>query len=219
MHRLSQPDQIDTLGITLYRSLMPADRRSLDDPYLGPTAGCCVLTRAALEHIKHVSGYVFDERFFCYCEDTDLVLRACLLNYRPAFVDHVVALHEGQASSGGGYNRFIAYHGIRNSIWMVVKSIPGHLLWKYGILFFLAHLMTIARHLVAGNPRLLIDTYRDACRAVPQMLNDRRHFQKQVCISPAELDIYIARRFYRRGYLGMVFRQIASLYRKKFFRA
>lgn len=213
MHRLVQPEEVDTLGITLYASLMPANRLSLDDPYLGPTGGCCLLTRDFLVDLKRTTGHWFDERFFCYCEDTDLVLRALLLGYRPAYVDELVALHEGQASTGGGYNKFIAYHGIRNSIWMQVKAIPSRLLIKYGILLLAAHAMTIMRHLVAGQPRLLFDVYRDARRGFSSMRKERRLLGACARISMGELDAYIARRFYRRGYLGVVFSQVAMYYR------
>ena len=102
MHKLADPAEVDTLGIAMYASLMPADRKSLDDTFIGPTGGCCMLTRALIERLKAVSGYCFDPRFFCYCEDTDMVLRAVLLGYRPIYLDQLVALHEGQASSGGG---------------------------------------------------------------------------------------------------------------------
>ena len=40
------------------------------------------------------------------------------------------ALHQGQASSGGAArDDFIAYHGVRNVIWMHVKLMPTALLW------------------------------------------------------------------------------------------
>lgn len=216
MHRLDFPDEVDTLGITLYASLMPANRLSTADPYLGPTGGCCLLTREVLEDLGRSSGYWFDERFFCYCEDTDLVLRANLLGYAPAYVDELLALHEGQASSGGGYNAFIAYHGIRNSIWMIGKAIPGRLLLKYGALLALAHAMSTARQLVSGQWRLVLRVYRDALRGLPEILRERRRWLARTRLSGAELNRVVAPRFYRQGYWRLVADQLASLYRKKY---
>lgn len=213
MHRLDAPHQVDTLGIALYASLMPADRHALSDHYLGPTGGCVLISRACLEDLRQSAGYWFDPRFFCYCEDTDLVLRARLLGYQPVFVDEILALHEGQASSTAvnGYNSFIAYHGIRNSLWLVVKSIPGRLLAKYGLLFVLAHLMTITRHLLSGHPRLLLRAYRDAFRRVPELLAERRRLRKHARIDARRLDAGITPRFYRRGYTVLVARQLLGL--------
>lgn len=213
MHRLDAPHRVDTLGIALYASLMPADRHALSDGYLGPTGGCALISRACLEDLRRSAGYWFDPRFFCYCEDTDLVLRARLLGYRPVFVDEVLALHEGQASSTAvkGYNPFIAYHGIRNSLWLIAKSIPGRLLAKYGLLFLLAHLMTIARHLLSGHPRLLFRAYRDAFRGLPELLAERRRLREHARIDARRLDAVITPRFYRRGYPALVVRQLLGV--------
>lgn len=204
MHKLADPTQVDTLGIALYASLMPADRKTLDDIYLGPTGGCCMLTRALVERLKAVSGYCFDPRFFCYCEDTDLVLRAVLLGYRPIYLDQLLALHEGQASSGGGYNPFIAYHGLRNTLWMHIKLIPTGLLWRYGLFLLLAHGLMIARHTLSGRFSLMLRVYRDALRCLPEFLAERRQFKSTAQANSHVFSVYVTKRFYRKGYVQLV---------------
>jgi len=208
MHKLHAPEQVDTLGISIYASLMPADRHSTDDPYLGPTGGCCMLARELVDSLLAASGYCFDARYFCYCEDTDLVLRANLLGYEPAYVDEVLALHEGQASSGGGFNRFIAYHGIRNSIWMQIKLMPRAALWRYGTLLLLAHLLSIARHALAGHGRLLLDVYRDAWRQRHPFLQERKHWAQGSVQQQRRLMERFAPRFYRAGYWRLAWTQL-----------
>ena len=208
MHKLAAPEKVDTLGISIYASLMPADRYDLTDPFLGPTGGCAILTRRLIESVRAPVGYVFDPRFFCYCEDTDLVLRANLLGFQPIFVDEVLAFHQGQASTGGGYNDFIAYHGLRNSIWMIAKSIPSRLLLKYGVLFVAAQMLTVFRYLFSGRFRVLHSIYRDAFIGMPGVLEDRRKVMRSVRATAAELDRRISRRFYRRGYIAMVLGQL-----------
>jgi GT2 family glycosyltransferase len=207
MHRLDAPEQVDTLGISLYASLMPADRYDIGDAYLGPTGGCAMISRECAQALEESVGYVFDGRFFCYCEDTDVALRANLLGFRPLFVDDVVALHEGQASSGGPDNLFIVYHGLRNSCWMVMKSIPARLLWKYGALFLLAHLMSVARHVVSGRPGLVFRVYRDALRGLPGVREDRRRLSGKVRLPAEVLEERICQRFYRRGYFRAALRK------------
>jgi len=204
MHKLDKPDEVDTLGISLYASLMPADRKSTQDPYLGPTGGCCLMTRAFLHEIKATTGYYFDERFFCYCEDTDLALRANLLGYRPAYVDELVALHEGQASSSNAPNNFIAYHGLRNVIWMHWKFTPTSLLVGHSFWLLLAHLLTVARHSLSGRPGVVFALYRDAFKQLPSMLRERARFHLAARVPPRLLGRAISKRFYREGYARVV---------------
>lgn len=204
MHRLAQPGVVDTLGIAIYASLMPADRHSLDDPYAGPTGGCAIYSRALLDALHQTSGYWFDPRYFCYWEDTDLVLRARLLGFDAAHIDQTLALHEGQASSSGGSNDFIAYHGWRNGLWMHLKLIPAGLLIRYGPLLLLAHAANVMRCLLTGQARLLWRIYRDAWGQRQAFISERqqwtRHPQAATRLRPL-----IAPRFYRKGYLRQLF--------------
>ena len=204
MHRLTQPEVVDTLGITMYASLMPADRKSTTDPYLGPTGGCCLMTRPFLADVKDTTGYWFDERYFCYWEDTDLVLRANLLGYRPAYVDELIALHEGQASSSGQPNQFIAYHCLRNAIWMQCKLIPSGVFWRYAPFWLLAHALTLVRQLLCGRPVLLWRIYRDAFKAIGPFWKERRGFERLRRAPGSDLIAVISPRFYRYGYAEVV---------------
>lgn len=200
MHKLAQPDVVDTLGITLYASLMPADRKTTDDPYLGPTGGCCLMTRAFLVDVKTQTGYWFDERYFCYCEDTDLVLRANLLGYRPAYVDELIALHEGQASSSAQPSHFIAYHGLRNAIWMQWKLIPTSVFWRYAPYCLLAHGLTLVRQLLSGRAALLWAVYRDAFQQLGPLRTERQRLTQVRRIEASALRQAMSPRFYRQGY-------------------
>jgi GT2 family glycosyltransferase len=213
MHRLAAPDQVDTLGIALYASLMPADRKDTSEPFLGPTGGCALLTRDCVEDVLATTGYFFDERFFCYCEDTDLVLRANLLGWRPAYVDDLVALHEGQASTGGRHNDFIAYHGLRNAIWMHWKLIPASLLLRFAPALLLAHMLTIGRQLLGGRPGLLWRIYRDAFARLGEFGRERRRLAALARIRPVQLRQAMSPRFYRRGYAAVVLAELRNRWR------
>jgi GT2 family glycosyltransferase len=207
MHRLAEPQVVDTLGITLYASLMPADRKTTADPYLGPTGGCCLMTRHFLADVKNTTGYWFDERYFCYCEDTDLVLRANLLGYRPAYVDELVALHEGQASANAQPSHFIAYHGLRNAIWMQWKLIPGSVIWRFAPQWLLAHALTVARQVLSGRAALLWAVYRDAFKEFGAIWRERQRFEALRRADGAALRMVMSPRFYRQGYAAVVWAQ------------
>lgn len=210
MHKLNSPDEVDTLGISLYASLMPADRKDTSDPYLGPTGGCCLMTRTFVEDVKTTTGYCFDGRFFCYCEDTDLALRANLLGYRPAYVDQLVALHEGQASSRVQHNNFIAYHGLRNAIWMHLKLLPTTMLIKQAFWLLLSHLLTVLRQTLSGRSGVLFALYRDAFKQLPTMLRERARFQTTVRVAPMTLAMIVSKRFYRKGYSKVVLAELVN---------
>jgi GT2 family glycosyltransferase len=175
-----------------------------------------MITRDCLAALKDTAGYFFDGRFFCYCEDTDLVLRANLLGYRPVFVNEVLALHEGQASSGKGFNSFIAHHGLRNSTWLVIKLIPARQLLRYGPLHVLAHLMTVGNHLVHGRITLIRDTYSDVLKQFSIIAADRKVIAASTRNSAKDWESLIARRFYREGYLSEALREIARRFKRSF---
>lgn len=80
----------------------------------------------------------FDESFFCYCEDVDLGFRLRLIGEKTLVVPSAVVRHEGSASSGGPSSDFAVYHGTRNRLWMLVKDVPGPMLWPVLILHYLA---------------------------------------------------------------------------------
>ena len=212
MHRLTAPDEVDTLGIALYASLMPADRKTLDDPFLGPTGGCCLMTREVIEHLLTVSGYCFDPRFFCYCEDTDMVLRALLLGYHPAYTDKLIALHEGQASTGGT-NNFIAYHGLRNVMWMHLKLFSPKIFLHHGYLLAIAHILSVGKHLIQGNIATVRKIYVDAWRGRQQFRRERNSLDGQgIRIRHEHRKNYIAKNFYRKNYFAATLKgMIANL--------
>jgi GT2 family glycosyltransferase len=133
-----------------------------------------------------------------------LVLRANLLGYRPAYVDQLVALHEGQASSRNKPSRFIAYHGLRNAIWMHWKLVPTSLLIKNAPWLLLAHLLTIVRQTLSGRPSVLFALYRDAFKQLPALLKERAQLKLVARVAPAVLAKVISSRFYRQGYLRVV---------------
>ena len=211
VHKLDDPTQIDSLGIVLYKSLMPADRYSTEEPYLGPSGGCAMATRTCLEELKRTADYFFDPKLFCYCEDTDLVLRANLLGYQPHFVNEVLALHEGQASTSKGYNPFIAYHGIRNSTWVAIKLVPTSFLIRNAGWHALAHLLSIAHHASRGRFGLLRNVYRDLLKGFAGIHSDRLRIRIATGKSGAPTHPKIANRFYRQGYLIEALRRTLSI--------
>lgn len=208
--RLLQPrDQtIDNLGIALYRSTLASNRKREDEVLLGPTGGCALLTRRVLEDLLATHGEWFDEAFFCYAEDTDLVIRARWLGYRPGYAHDAVVYHEGSLSSGGPENDFVLYHGIRNSLWWLVKDAPSGWLLRSLPWFILLHCGICLRHLRRGRIRVLWRLYRDAIKGVPAMRRKRAIIRKSRRVPAKEFRTWIEPHFYERDYLRRAWREL-----------
>ena len=193
--------EVDSLGIALYKCLLASNRKSTAEAYLGPTGGFALFSRGFVEDVARVHGYVFDPSYFCYAEDTDLCVRARLLGASVGYVDDVVAHHEGQGSTTGGYSDFILYHGIRNSIWMAAKSIPGWILVRHLPWFLVLHAGIVLRHILQGHGRTLFRLYRDAFAGLPRVLRERRAVQATRRVTLTEFRSHIDPRFYEPRFL------------------
>ena len=199
---------VDSLGITLYRSTLASNRKRETEILLGPCGGCALLTRRLLEDLRDQHGEYFDESFFCYAEDTDLVLRARWLGYRPDFADAAVAQHAVSLSSGGPDNDFVLYHGIRNSLWWLIKDAPAGWLLRSLPWFIVLHAGICLRHLRRGRVRVLWRLYRDALRGLPAMLRKRRRIRAARRVPAREFACWVEPHFYERDYLRRAWRDL-----------
>lgn len=199
---------IDSLGISLYRSTLASNRKREDEILLGPSGGCALLTRRLLEDLRANHGEYFDEDFFCYAEDTDLVLRARWLGYRAAYAADALVYHAGSLSSGGPGNDFVLYHGIRNSLWWLVKDAPLGWLLRSMPWFIALHCGIVARHLRRGRVRVLWRLYRDAIRGIAAMRRKRAIIRKARRVPAAEFPTWVEPHFYERGYMRRAWREL-----------
>ncbi|MEO7103900.1 MAG: glycosyltransferase family 2 protein [Gemmatimonadaceae bacterium] len=199
---------IDNLGIALFRSTLASNRKRDDEMLLGPSGGCVLLTRRLLEDLHASHGEWFDEKFFCYAEDTDLVVRARWLGYQPAYAADAVVYHEGSLSSGGPDNDFVLYHGIRNSLWWLIKDAPTGWLLRSVPWFIALHCAICLRHLRRGRMRVLWRLYRDAIKGIPAMRRKRKIIRQTRRVPAKEFSLWVEPHFYERGYLRRALREL-----------
>ena len=208
--RLLKPstDAVDSLGITLYRSTLASNRKRVEEVLLGPTGGCALLSRRLLEDVHLNHGEWFDDAFFCYAEDTDLMVRARWLGWQAGYADDARVYHIGSLSSGGADSDFILYHGIRNSLWWLAKNAPtGWLLRSLPWLIAL-HTGICLRHLRRGRARVLWRLYRDALHGLPDMLRKRRIIRDTRREPAAVFRSWVEPHFYERDYLQRAWREL-----------
>lgn len=82
-------------------------------------SGCAAMFRkSALDEVG-----LFDEDFFCYCEDTDLGLRLQLYGWKSVYVPDAIVYHKYSQTSGK-YSLFKALLVERNHYWFLIKNYP-----------------------------------------------------------------------------------------------
>lgn len=201
-------DEVESLGISIYRSTLASNRKRDDEVLLGPTGGCALLTRRLLDDLLASHGEWFDESFFCYAEDTDLMLRARWLGYDAAYAPNAVVRHSGSLSSGGPDNSFVLYHGIRNSIWWLYKNAPTGWLLRSLPWFITLHSAICLRHLRRGNRKVLWRLYRDAARGLPRLTEKRRRITSTRRVAAETFPRWIEPRFYERNYVKRALKEL-----------
>ncbi len=89
---------------------------------LFPSGSAALYRRAMLDEIGG-----FDDRFFLYCEDTDLGLRARWAGWKCLYVPDAVVEHH-YSHSAGPASPLKAYLVERNRLFVLVKNFPGAML-------------------------------------------------------------------------------------------
>ncbi|MEP6484123.1 MAG: glycosyltransferase family 2 protein [Rudaea sp.] len=201
-------DAVDSLGITLFRSTLASNRKSEREVLLGPSGGCALVTRRLLDDLWAAHGEWFDETFFCYAEDTDLIVRARWLGYRTAYAATATIHHAGALSSGGPDNDFVLYHGIRNSLWWLRKNAP--LGWFIRSLpwFIAMHVAIVFRHVRRGRARVVWQMYRDAIHGLASLRTKRAVIRRSRRVPVADFASWVDPHFYQADYVRRALREL-----------
>lgn len=196
-----QPNQVDNLGIAMYASCIASSRKTLDATFFGPSGGSMLVTRRFAEHMLHLDGEFFDSEFFAYAEDTDICFRALHRGYTPVYVDDAVVMHKGSVTSGGKFNEFVMYQGLRNTIWMLMKNLPAGIFWSNIFWIFLAHVSVMLKYTIKGKLGLTIRLYRDAFAARKLMGQKRKKIFANRKRTNKELRVFMGKQFYEGAYI------------------
>jgi GT2 family glycosyltransferase len=177
--------------------------------------GCAAFYRKSA--IEAAGGY--DERFFAYFEDVDLGLRLQAAGLKGYFVPDAVIYHRGGATSGGEFSPIAVRLRTRNSLLMLIKSMPGSILWRCLPMIAIAQLSWLGRAVAHG--RFL--SYLRGCAGVfpliPAMIRDRTQLNKRLKAPITDLwqRILMSEAMARRDFLEPV-PEGASLFLRWYFR-
>jgi GT2 family glycosyltransferase len=185
----TSPDRLDGTGDVYHVSGLAWRRDHRRPVGEGAPAGEVFSVCAAAAMYRRdafLSAGGFDERFFCYFEDTDLAFRLRLQGHRCWYEPDSVVHHVGSGTAGVE-SAFTLYHSHRNLVWTYVKNMPGILFWAYLPQHVLLNLLTVGWFSVRGQWRAILKAKRDALRGLPAMLRDRRALQDRRRVSNQEL--------------------------------
>lgn len=198
------PSVIDSAGITIDLGMSAVndghgekDIGKFDGPreIFGAAASAAVYSRSALEALFMHHGAYFDTDFFAYQEDVDLAFRMRLLGFTAWYVPGPPVLHVHSAT-GRSYSPFKSYHIHRNSLYMIIKNMPGFLLIT-GLASFIAKYGTLINSLkkergpsyelskkagVPGMAGIVLKAWAVFLLHLPSLLTKRRRIQQsRVC--------------------------------------
>lgn len=169
---LADRKTVDRLGIVISAALLGYDMKRWEgqDPFC--PSGCCALYSRQLLMAVELDGEYFDEDFFAYVEDVDLGMRAVVRGFRGALARQATVYHKGSAST---YiqSPFSQYHGHRNTIWYLAKSVPASVLIRHVHWILLGQLLPLIPNVARGRFGLLVRAKAAGMRGIPRMLRKR----------------------------------------------
>lgn len=134
--------------------------------------GCAALYRREIFD-AHL-GY--DERFFAYLEDVDLGLRMQAAGVEGYYVPAARVYHLGGATSGGEFSPLAARLRTRNSLLLLMKSLPMRILLRSFPRISVSQIVWAGRVVVHGRLISFLRGWAEAAILLPAMLRERRKF-------------------------------------------
>jgi len=190
-------DHFHAAGDTYSRSGLPGNRGVWlrdtgqfedEEEVFGACAGAALYRRTALDAVARIDGAVLDPMFFMYCEDVDLSWRLRLLGYTIIYAPSAVAYHRLSATGGGP---LASYFVARNTINVILKDLPGQLLWRNALSIIGYQMRDVWRtfpHLREPAARARVLGLLASLRTAPAMLAKRRKIQHSRTVSHRDIE-------------------------------
>jgi GT2 family glycosyltransferase len=164
-----------------------------EEEVFGACAGAALYRRSALDEVARIDDAILDPSFFMYCEDVDLSWRLRLRGYAIIYVPAAVVYHHLSATGGGV---LASYYVARNTLNVILKDLPGPLLWR-SLPAIIADQALDAwhtlRHFREPAARARLRGMVGALRTAPRMLAKRRKIQRSRCVKLEDLERLVNR--------------------------
>jgi len=144
------------------------NHQSAPEEVFGASAAAALYTREFFSDVG-----LFDDHFFCFCEDVDLSFRARLLGHRCLYVPGAIAYHSVRATAIENTD-FTIFYSYRNFLAAWTKNMPGRLILR-NLPFFLVHqILVFLRFLLFGPQKAYFRALRAYFQDLPKYLQSRR---------------------------------------------
>ena len=219
--RLAGSDRLDSAGMLVAADVSSKQRghgeassvfAQCKDALL-PSACAALYRRKMLDEIG-----LFDEKFFLYCEDTDLGLRARWAGWECAYVPGAVVEHR-YSHSAGRASPLKAYYVERNRLYTAIRNVPFSILIRAPFASLARYFWHVALMLTrrgkaaefhqAGYsaallPWFVLRAHISALAHLPRLLAERRRIRATARLTPREfLELLAAH--------SIALRQVAAL--------
>jgi len=207
--RLVKSGRLDSAGMLIAADASSRQRGHGEDPArfaslkdaLFPSGSAALYRRKMLEEIG-----LFDEKFFLYCEDTDLGLRARWAGWECAYVHGAVVEHR-YSHSAGRASPLKAYYVERNRLYTAIRNFPLSMLIRApfaSLARYLWHLFSLfegrgkaAEYRQAGNsmallPFVVLRAHAAALWKLPRLLAERRAIRATARLTAREFEALLA---------------------------
>lgn len=161
---------ISLSGAAWDRGMGEEDKGQYDvsEDILGPCGGAAVFRREAF-----FDAGGFDDDFFLFMEDVDLIVRTQRAGWRCRYIPGAVVNHHHGGTAGVGSDVSI-YYGNRNILWYPVKNYPLKLLlvslpWIIG-----RTIGVVVYYSLKRKGRVALQAKWDGLKLIPRMIRKRR---------------------------------------------
>jgi GT2 family glycosyltransferase len=219
--RLFGEERLDSAGMLLCRDgsskqrahLEPASDHNRQRQTVFPSGCAALYRRDMLDEIG-----LFDERFFLYCEDTDLGLRARWKLWECVYVPDAIVEHH-YSKSAGPASPLKAYYVERNRLFVLLKNFPARDLWispVFSVARYFWHAVYVfggrgkaAEYTQGGGaawtlPWHVLRAHAAVIPELPALLRQRREIRRKARMRPVQFRRMLAS-------YGISPRQVAAL--------
>ncbi len=157
-------------------------------------SGCGAATLYRLSSVLSAGG--FDESFFCYFEDVDLVFRMRLYGSKCIYVESSVVLHHGSGLTGKDSD-FTVYHGHRNLVWTFIKNMPGYSFYLYLPQHILLNIVSLIHYSLKGRASVIFRAKWDAIKILSSVFRERKRIQSLKSVKVTDVTCYMVKGLFR----------------------
>jgi GT2 family glycosyltransferase len=145
--------------------------------------GCAALYRKSV--LDELQG--FDGKLFAYLEDVDLGLRLQASGYHGYYVPQSAVFHRGGATSGGEISPLAVRLRTRNSLLLLIQSLPARILWRCLPMILLGQASWLARVVSWGRLDSYLRGLAGVFPLIPAAIKHRRRIRPAWKAAPGRL--------------------------------